>query len=211
MTPTRPGPRCDDAAQAFVVIALLAWVTPLGAQGIEIAPLGGYRIGGDLFEIAAARPLDNDGAPALGVVVDVPLTEGMQVEASFSHQQLDVLSTFDPLRPPATWRISVDQWQVGGLQEYGGAKVRPFATGLLGLTRYAMEADSEVRFMVSAGGGVKIFPVPHLGVRLDGRVFATFLDASASTVLCSGGCIARLHVSIAWQAEFTAGLVVRLR
>jgi hypothetical protein len=74
-----------------------------------------------------------------------------------------------------------------------------------------MEADSEVRFLVSAGGGVKIFPVPHLGVRLDGRVFATFLDASASTVLCSGGCIARLRVNIAWQAEFTAGLVVRLR
>jgi hypothetical protein len=105
----------------------------------------------------------------------------------------------------------VDQWQVGGLQEYGGAKVRPFATGLLGLTRYALEADSEVRFMVSAGGGVKIFPVSHLGVRLDGRVFATFLDASASTIACASGCVARLHVSVAWQAEFTAGLVVRLR
>ena len=199
------------SAGAFAVLVLLGHVTPLAGQGIEIAPLGGYRIGGDLFEIAAARPLDNDGAPALGVVVDVPLHEGMQLEASFSHQQLDVLGPFQPLQPPSTWRISVDQWQVGGLQEYGGAKVRPFATGLVGLTRYAMEADSEVRFMVSAGGGVKIFPVPHLGVRLDGRVFATFLDASASTVLCSGGCVARLHVSVAWQAEFTAGLVVRLR
>jgi hypothetical protein len=203
--------RRTRSAGAFILVVLLARVTPLAAQGIESAPHGGYRIGGDLFEIAAARPLDDDGAPALGVVVDVPLNEGMQLEASFSHQQLDVLAPLQPLQPPATWRISVDQWQVGGLQEYGGAKVRPFATGLLGLTRYALEADSEVRFMVSAGGGVKIFPVPHLGVRLDGRVFATFLDASASTVLCSGGCVARLHVSVAWQAEFTAGLVVRLR
>ena len=186
-------------------------MTPLYAQGVEIAPLGGYRLGGDLFEIAAARPLDDDGAPAVGVVVDVPLHDGMQLEASFSHQQLDVLGPIQPLQPASMWRISVDQWQVGGLQEYGGAKVRPFATGLLGLTRYALEADSEVRFMVSAGGGVKIFPVSHLGVRLDGRVFATFVDASASTVLCAGGCVARLHVSVAWQAEFTAGLVVRLR
>ena len=203
--------RRTRSAGAFVVIVLFVRVTPLAAQGIEIAPLGGYRIGGDLFEIAANRPLDDDGAPALGVVVDVPLNEGTQLEASFSHQQLDVLGPFQPLQPPATSRISGDQWQAGGLQEYGGAKVRPFATGLLGLTRYALEADSEVRFMISAGGGVKIFPVPHLGIRLDGRVFATFLDASASTVLCSGGCIARLHVSVAWQAEFTAGLVVRLR
>ena len=199
------------SAGAFVVIVLLGRMTPLYAQGIEIAPLGGYRLGGDLFEIAAARPLDDDGAPAVGVVVDVPLHDGMQLEASFSHQQLDVLGPIQPLQPASMWRISVDQWQVGGLQEYGGAKVRPFATGLLGLTRYALEADSEVRFMVSAGGGVKIFPVSHLGVRLDGRVFATFVDASASTVLCAGGCVARLHVSVAWQAEFTAGLVVRLR
>lgn len=199
------------SAGAFVIIVLLGRMTPLYAQGVEIAPLGGDRLGGDLFEIAAGRPLDDDGAPAVGVVVDVPLHHGMQLEASFSHQQLDVLGPIQPLQPASTWRISVDQWQVGGLQEYGGPKVRPFATGLLGLTRYALEADSELRFMVSAGGGVKIFPVSHLGVRLDGRVFATFLDASASTVLCAGGCVARLHVSVAWQAEFTAGLVVRLR
>ena len=52
------------SAGAFVVIVMLVRVTPLGAQGIEIAPLGGYRLGGDLFEIAAGRPLDDDGAPA---------------------------------------------------------------------------------------------------------------------------------------------------
>jgi hypothetical protein len=199
------------AAGTFVVLVLVVHAASPRAQGIEIAPLGGYRFGGDLFEIAAARPLDNDGAPAVGVVVDVPLQEGLQIEASFSHQQLDVLGPLQPFQPAATWRIAVDQWQVGGLQEYGGRKIRPFATGLLGLTRYALEADSEMRFMVAAGGGVKIFPVPHLGVRLDGRVFATFLDATASTVACAGGCVARLHVSVAWQAEFTAGLVVRLR
>jgi hypothetical protein len=198
-------------AVTFVAVVLLGRATPLRAQGVEIAPLSGYRFGGDLFEIAAARPLDNDGAPALGVVVDIPLSEGLQVEASFSHQQLDVPGPFQPSQPPATWRIAVDQWQVGGLQEYGGTKIRPFATGLVGLTRYAAEADNEVRLSVAAGGGVKIFPVSHLGVRLDGRVFATFLDAGGTAVACAGGCIAHLHVSVAWQAEFTAGLVVRLR
>lgn len=183
---------------AFIVIVLLGHAAPLRAQGVEITPLSGYRFGGDIFETAAARQIDSDGAPAVGVVVDVPLGQGLQVEASYSHQQLDAP------------RISVDQWQVGGLQEYGSPKVRPFANGLVGLTRYASQADSEVRFVVAAGGGVKIFPASHIGVRLDGRVLATFLDASGTMVLCVNGCIARLHVSIAWQAEFTAGLVVRL-
>jgi hypothetical protein len=184
---------------AFIVVVLLGHVAPLRAQGVEITPLSGYRFGGDIFETAAARRLDTDGAPAVGVVVDVPLQAGLQIEASYSHQQLDAA------------RISVDQWQVGGLQEYGSTKVRPFYNGLVGLTRYSAEADSEVRFMVAAGGGVKIFPVSHIGVRFDGRVLATFLDASGTMVVCVNGCIARLHVSIAWQAEFTAGLVVRLR
>ena len=183
---------------AFIAVVLLGQVGPSRAQGVEITPLSGYRFGGDIFETAAARRLESDGAPAVGVVVDVPLQEGLQIEASYSRQQLDAA------------RIAVDQWQVGGLQEYGSTKVRPFSNGLVGLTRYAAEADSDIRFMVAAGGGVKIFPASHIGVRLDGRVLATFLDASGTMVACVDGCIARLHVSIAWQAEFTAGLVVRL-
>src|SRR4029450_13774239 len=45
--------------------------------------------------------------------------------------------------------------------------------------------DSEIRFTVGAGGGVKVFPTPHLGGRLDGRVFWTFLRARARVTHCS--------------------------
>jgi hypothetical protein len=85
-------------------------------------------------------------------------------------------------------------------------------TGVLGLTRYADDFDSEVRFTAGAGGGVKLFPTPHIGVRLDGRVFATFLDVGGTSLACiNQTCLIRLRVNMAWQAEFTAGLVVRLR
>jgi hypothetical protein len=195
----------------LIVLVLLALAPPVRAQGVEIGLLGGYRFGGDLFEIAAAHQLDNDGAPALGVVVDVPLGDGLHLEGSFSHQQLDVLGPIPPFGPPAIWRITVDQWQGGGLQEFRGGRIRPFATGLLGLTRYAAEADSELRFMVGAGGGVKLLPTSHVGIRLDGRLFATFVDAAASTIACGrAGCLVALHVNIAWQAELTAGIVVRI-
>ena len=103
-------------------------------------------------------------------------------------------------------------WQVGGLQEFGPWRARPFLTGTLGLTRYGTSADSEIRFSVGAGGGVKLFPWSRLGVRLDGRVFATILDADGTALACGGGaCFVALHVNAAWQAEFTAGLLVRLR
>src|SRR5436189_160709 len=79
-------------------------------------------------------------------------------------------------RPVRSWRISADHWLAGGLQEFSGNRVRGFTTGMFGLTRYAADSDSEFRFTLSAGGGVKLLPTSRVGVRLDGRVFATFLD-----------------------------------
>jgi len=197
---------------ATIAVLLLVCAPPVRAQGIEVAPFGGYRVGGDFFEIVAGHAVDVDGAPALGVSFDVPLSDGYQIEGMYTHQQADV-SILQPLAPPTSRHISVDHWQGGGLQEFdiGRTDVRPFLTGSLGLTRFAAEGSSEIRFSVAAGGGVKLFPSPRLGVRLDGRVFATFVDADAHTVACAspGTCFIGLNLHVVWQAEFTTALVVR--
>ena len=93
----------------------------------------------------------------------------------------------------------------------GGPDVRPFLTGLVGLTRYAAAGDNEIRFTTGGGGGVKSFRARGSACRLDGRVFATFVQANATALACANGsCLFAFHVNIAWQAEFTAGVVVRL-
>jgi hypothetical protein len=57
---------------------------------------------------------------------------------------------------------------------------------------------------------VKLLPLRRIGLRLDGRVFATFVDAGGSLVACSPGvCFVALNADVIWQAEFTAGAVVR--
>ena len=194
---------------AATVFACAGGSASVHAQGIEVMPFGGYRFGGDFFEIVAERAVDLDGAPALGFVLNVPLYEGLQVEALLTHQSAHV-SVAQPFGPPMRWHVTVDHLQGGGLQEFAGGRVRPFATGVLGLTRYAALGDSEIRFTVGAGGGVKLFPLSHVGVRLDGRVYTTFLDADARFLACGPGvCVTALHVDVVWQAEFTAGLVVR--
>jgi hypothetical protein len=193
---------------------LLVWVPDLRAQGIEVAPFGGYRFGGDFFEILSGRPVDTDGAPALGVALNVPLSNGYQIEGLFTHQQADILTPAPSPGSPIHRTMSVDHWQGGGLQEFDieRPQVRPFLTGSLGLTRFAGDGDSEIRFSVAAGGGVKLFPSPNFGVRLDGRVFATFVDADARAVACAGGtCFVGLNLHVVWQAEFTTGLVFKFR
>jgi hypothetical protein len=146
------------------------------------------------------------------VVVDVPLSPGVQFEALYSHQAVEAVTGLGVDPRPAALRIAVDHFQAGGLQEYGGAHVRPFLTGTLGLTHFAIEADHQVRFTLGAGGGVKLFPVSHVGVRLDGRVFATFIDALGTSVACGGRgtCLVGLNLNIAWQAVFTAAVVVKI-
>jgi len=204
--------RYASLAAIAVVVSLAPCAREAAAQGIELMPFSGYRFGGDLFELATGYPADQDGSPAVGVVVNVPLSNGMQVEAMVTQQRASVPIAIGPLESSAHRRVTVGIAQVGGLQELSGGAVRPFLTGVLGLTRYASEGDSEVRFTVGAGGGVKLFPVPRVGFRLDGRLYTTFVDADLRFLACTPGtCLTALHVNVVWQAEFTAGIVFRLR
>jgi hypothetical protein len=196
-----------------MLIGLVGHASPAIAQSFELTPFYGYRFGGDFVEQYGARPLDFDGAPATGIVFDARLYDfdEVQVEGLFTHQAATVLVARAPGQPPTEWRVSADHWLVGGLGEFsGGGPLRGFTTGMLGLTRYAAEGNSEYRFTVSAGGGVKIFADRRVGVRLDGRVFATFVDGGGNAIACTPGvCLVGLRVSVAWQADFTAGVTIR--
>jgi hypothetical protein len=198
-------------AGVLSIACALGTASPLQAQGIEITPFGGYRFGGDFFELIAGRPVDTDGAPAIGAIVDVPLGEGLQVEGLFTHQDAHVemeSGSFGPLRRA---KVTVDHFQGGALQEYQDGRIRPFATGMLGLTRYAGEGDSEIRFSLGAGGGVKLFATENIGVRLNGQVSATFVYFDARAVGCSPGfCLVGLNTDVVWQIEFSAGLIVKV-
>jgi len=195
---------------------MLGAASTLSAQGFEITPIGGYRFGNDFFEILTRRPLDIDGAPAIGVVVDIPTSEDFQIEGLYSHQHATALVPVLPAAPPVSWQFDVDHWQAGGLRLYdiGRPRVQPFLTGTLGLTRYASDTQSEIRFTLGAGGGVKLMPSRHIGVRLDGRGYMTFADADVSLFACSTlsanpGCLVAFNANLVWQAEFTAGVVFR--
>jgi len=197
--------------RALTLTGCLLWQpAAASAQAFELAPFGGYRVGGGFFELLTGQPVDLDGATSFGVAVDVPLANGVQIEGLFTHQHAKVLVAAHHPLAATRWRIAVDHWQGGGLQEFGAGRVRPFLTGALGLTRYAAQDDREIRFAVSSGGGVKLFPSRHVGVRLDGRVFATFVDADARFSACSPrGCVLAFRTHVVWQADFTAGVVFR--
>jgi hypothetical protein len=198
------------ALAGFFVLALAP--VPGIAQSVQVAPFGGYRFGGDLYETITATPLDIDGAPSFGATLDVFISRGLSVTFLYSHQEANVdVPLFGPGFGTTTTRsvdLAVDHWQVGGTQEVGQGAVRPFYTGLLGLTYFGNSDDSEIRFSLGGGGGVKLMPSRHVGARLDGRVYAVFVDGGSSAGICGGaGCIIAFDASVVWQLEFTAGVV----
>jgi hypothetical protein len=188
---------------------LLVLGAPAAAQTVEITPLAGYRFGNDFFEAVANRPVDLDGAPVVGGMVNVDLGQGLSFEGLFSHQQAHVTVPADPFGPAASWRVVVDQWLAGGRQEFGAGRARPYLSGLLGLTWFGTDGDHELRFTTGAGGGLKVPLQRRLGLRLDSRVLATFLDVEAQSGVCgAAGCVLHVHANVVWQAEFTADVVV---
>jgi hypothetical protein len=180
------------------------------AQRIEVAPFGGYRVGASIGEVDNRPVIDDDGGPSVGVVVDVVfggLADGLKVEGVFSRQTADLAVRAGIFDPPESVRVEVDQIQVGGIRDLSDGRVRPFLSGLLGITRYAVPGDTEVRFSVGVGTGMKVYATRHLGVRLDARGYMTVVDLGGAAV-CAGGCAVRFSVSPAFQGDFTAGLLI---
>jgi hypothetical protein len=200
------------ARLAACLIVLLLSPDDSHAQTVEVTPFGGYRVGGGFFDVAGGRVIDDDAAPSGGLLVNVDVgldTPGLKFEGLFSRQEVRVEIRPDSLfESPTVVRVQVDQIQLGGIQEFGRTRVRPFLSGLLGLTRYAAPGDTEVRFSVGAGGGVKLFATRHLGLRLDGRTYVTFVDINGSGVCGGSGCLIGFNFSPSWQGDFTAGLIV---
>jgi hypothetical protein len=201
--------RRDVRAVAVVAIVLAAVATGR-AQTVEITPFGGYRFGANVAQIPSGTVVDEDGGPSLGVVVNVvlgPASDGLKVEGVYSRQEapLRVRSgLFDPL---TTVTAVTDQLLVGGSRDLGDGRTRPFLSGLLGLTRYAVPGDTEVRFAVGVGGGVKTYLTRHVGLRFDARGYLTIVNLSGAGVCGGSGCAIAFNVNPAFQADLTAGLL----
>jgi hypothetical protein len=196
----------------------LCWAAPAGAQEkasrFEITPYAAYRMGGSFDEKDGAGRVEINDSGAEGILFNIAANPNGQYELIYARQRTDAdTSGFFPDDP--TIDMDVEYVQFGGTYLFDGDNTRPFIALTLGVTQFAPalpDTGSESFVSASLGGGIQIRARERLGIRLEARLFTTFVDDS-SNIFCvsdgGAGCLVRVDARTLSQWEARAGLVFR--
>lgn len=181
----------------------------------ELTPYAAYRMGGDFEENDTDEEYDLDDSEAFGLILNIRAKPQGQWEILYAQQSTDV-DTAGTVAATDSIDLDVKYFQLGGTYIYDGDKVLPFIALTLGVTHFDpqfADLDSENYFSGSFGGGIKVSLSERLGMRLEGRVYSTFLE-NDSRIFCSssfgvGECLIEASGTTFNQWEARAGLVFR--
>ncbi len=202
-----------------LVLAVLCAASPATAQSepyrFELTPYAAYRVGGSFDEKNGDGRVELNDSGAEGFMFNIMANPNGQYELLYTRQSTDADTRGFLVNDP-TIDMDVEHFQIGGTYLFDGDNTRPFIAMTLGLSQFDPElpgTDSESFFSASFGGGVQLNASKRLGVRLEARVFTTFVDDD-SNIFCSsidgaGACLIQVDATVLTQWEARAGLVFR--
>jgi hypothetical protein len=199
------------AVVALCCLALPAAAFADGDYRWELTPHASLHFGGTLesdgeFPLESYE-LDVDNGLALGVMFDIPLSNNLQLELLLNHQESELFADSGLFTPDQRFiDMDITYAHVGVLGQFGRREVTPYFVVSAGVTHLDPDlpgVGADDRFSVSAGGGVKVFILPFLGLRFEGRAFWTDIEKFNS--YCDAVCYDyRDYLS---QGEATVGLI----
>ena len=202
----------------LALLALLTAAPALAQNGsfkYEVTPFASYRMGGSFDEQDGDGSIKLNDSSAAGFLLNISANPNGQYELMYARQSTDANTSGFFANDP-TIDLDVEYLQFGGTYLFDGDNLRPFIALTLGLTQFDPElagTGSERFFSASFGGGLHFNARQRLGIRLEARVFTTFIEDD-STIFCSsidgaGGCLVQVDGSLLSQWEARAGLVFR--
>ena len=200
-------------ALAVALVAVLVSV-PARAEGFELTPLVGYRIGGE-FEIeGSGEELELDDAAMYGFLFGFPLDDQSVVEVELAYQGT-TLQGAGPFSGEELFDLDVWSLQAGGRYQSDNDKVKGFVSGGVGLSLFrprddldGQRLDDEWAFVLSLGGGAIIPVSEKLAIRVEGRGVGTFMIDSSGAFCSQGICAIAIEGSGFLQLELRAGLAI---
>ncbi len=192
---------------AALLLGLGLSAAPAQAKNVEIAPVLGFRVGGQFPDTAADERYEFDEDVAGGGVLSIALDESSWIDLSWTHWET-VLRPEDPNSSLTVFDMEVDELQVGGHYMWDKGPLKPILRGTLGVTRLAPvfpETDDEWSFSFSLGTGFKSYFNKHVGLRLDARVLGTTLSSSPKFCVTDNQCVDPKG-TVLFHGEATLGL-----
>ena len=192
------------------------------AQKIEITPFYGYQFNGKATTYNG--DLNIRDASSYGLMLDVTVQKGMQVELYYSRS--DTRADFVEFRGP-TFKltdVSVNYFQLGFLRTVKKIdKVSLYGIGSLGATLFSPSGNSYDQspetlyfedwwlFSVTLGGGAKVMFSERVGLRFEGRLMMPITWAGGGFMVGTGGSGFYLGGGSAiLQASISAGIIIAL-
>ncbi len=214
----------------MTTLVMLA-ASPAAAQDakVEISGFGGYTLSegvktdpaGLLSEVI--DKVNPTSGVSFGAGLGVFVTDYAQVGFQFSQQDSTLEVDGSTKRDLASLTIR----NYHGVFTYNfaesGAQVVPFAFGGVGATHYSPGAvmglaiEGETQFSTTWGAGVKLYPLPRVGISLTGRWTPTYIKSDVAGIYCSpywgpyypGGCVTLPDPDYSNQFDITGGVSFR--
>lgn len=205
---------------ASLLLATAIWGVPGVADAagprFEVTPFVGYRMGGSFEQpetgSSPARDVDLDDGSSWGVDLGLYRDGSSFYELLYSTQSTSMDSS-----DPTLSRVDVqtDYYHFGGTLLFADEQwMVPYLSLTAGATRFsADDYDSETKFSMSLGGGLRLPFTDNVAATLGVRGYLTFVDSDTSFLCVSGGeqsgCLVKSSGSTYFQAEAQLGLTLR--
>lgn len=204
-------------AGMLIVTGALLYGGPAFAEEdlrFSLTPFAGYRMGGEVATEDESVSIKLDDSSSFGLLLNWPTKTNTEWEIHYSLQQTEARITDSDTSEETRVDFDAHTAQIGGTYLFEGTEtVIPYLAMTLGGTYVKTENDSDTFFSTSLGVGVKFFPSARVGLRLEARGYATFVNSS-SQIFCQTGpdlnvCAIQLEGDIVGQVETFAGITVR--
>lgn len=182
----------------------------------EVTTFGAYRLGGE-FDIDNAPAGTPDSAEledgsGWGVGLALYRDPGAYYEFLYSRQETPIDRNVPAV---GSLQVTTEYYQLGGTVLFDSqAAARSWLSLTVGVTRFTADGYSaESDFSASLGAGLRMPLSEQIALTMGLRGYLTFVDADTrffcSSIDGQGGCLLNATGSTIFQAEASAGIIVR--
>jgi hypothetical protein len=205
-----------------MIILLVSFVSAR-AQRYEVTPLIGGMFGGSI-------DLEEQGVPNFNAYLGNRFSFGIAGGVRFDGEDCESCDSIqfrwvrqythlglgqNLLEPPAVGppsfnpRVTLDEFLADFSHEAvlkETKRVRPYVVATLGAASMATPESSAARFVWGIGGGLKVFPKPRWGFRIQAEYLPIVLQTETQRVVCTSvGCIVALSSGFINQFQLSVG------